>query len=84
MLRTQISLTDHERALLDAAALRTGQSMSALIRTAIGAVYGTERSSEDDLAAMRRAFGSWSDRQIDGEQWVEARRSGLRLRHDAP
>jgi hypothetical protein len=32
--------------------------MSCLIREAVDVVYGTERSAEDDLAAIRRAFGS--------------------------
>jgi hypothetical protein len=41
MERTQISLTAEERMTLDAEAARTGKSMSALIRYAVTAVYGT-------------------------------------------
>jgi len=77
--RTQISLTAEERRTLDAEASRTGLSLSALIRAAVDTVYGVERSSQDDLAAMRQAFGSWTDQDLNGEEWVEARRSGSRL-----
>lgn len=79
MLRTQISLTDEQRRALDAASDRTGRSMSALIRDAVDAVYASERSVEDDLAAMRRAFGSWKGRAVDGATWVDQVRSGRRL-----
>jgi len=81
MLRTQISLTVEERRLLDAAAARSGRSISALIRDAVDAVYGSERSTEDDLAAIRRSRGSWRSRkvEVDGAAWVERLRSGKRL-----
>jgi predicted nucleic acid-binding protein len=69
MLRTQISLTEEERALLDTAAARTGQSISALIREAVGVVYGPPRSAEEDLSAMRHAFGSWSESETGGAEW---------------
>jgi predicted DNA-binding protein len=79
MQRTQISLTSEERRALDAEAARTGRSISALIRDAVETVYGVERSSDDDLAAMRRAFGSWKEGELDGEAWVDRLRSGSRL-----
>lgn len=80
MQRTQISLTDEDRRLLDAEVARTGRSLSSLIRDAVNRVYGAQRSDDDDIAAMRRAFGSWADRDLDGAAWVEQRRSGRRLR----
>lgn len=78
MERTQISLTTEERQLLDAAATRTGRSMSALIRDAVDTVYGSERPSDGDLASMRRAFGSWKERDLDGAAWVDQIRSASR------
>jgi len=79
MQRTQISLTIDERKALDAEAARTGKSVSALIRDAVEAVYGTWRSSSDDLDLMRQSFGSWSDGSEDGAALVERLRSGSRL-----
>ncbi|MBA3340055.1 MAG: ribbon-helix-helix protein, CopG family [Geodermatophilaceae bacterium] len=79
MLRTQISLTEQERRVLDTASAQTGRSISALIRDAVDAMYGDQRSAADDLAAMRQAFGCWTDRNVDGESWVQELRSGRRL-----
>lgn len=79
MQRTQISLTGSERRALDEAAARTGRSLSSLIREAVDQVYGAERSTDDDLIAMRQAFGSWQGREPDGHAWVERRRSTRRL-----
>lgn len=79
MQRTQISLTAEERQTLDAEAARTGKSISALIRFAVTAVYGTSRSKNDDLDLMRQTFGSCSEHDEDGATVVEPLRSGSRL-----
>jgi hypothetical protein len=82
MRRTQISLTAEERQTLDAEVARTGKSMSALIRYAVTEVYGTWRSSNDDLDLMRQSFGTWTERDEDGAATVERLRSGSRLALD--
>ncbi len=78
MQRTQISLGDEERRLLDAEAARTGQSLSALIRHAVTIVYAPERDADTDLQAIADATGAWAGRDFSGESYVESLRSGRR------
>jgi hypothetical protein len=80
MLRTQISLTEEERHLLDSISARTGRSIAALIREAIKLAYGSEHSVDDDVAAMQRGFGAWQGRSTSGAAHVEQLRSGRRLK----
>lgn len=79
MLRTQISLTEEERALLDAEAGRTGLSISALIRRAVDRTYGTVSDASADIEVIEAAAGAWRDRDFDGATYVENLRSGARM-----
>lgn len=82
MQRTQISLTDQDRLLLEAEAQRTGRSMSALIRDAVRRAYGHRDDVDADLEAIDQAVGAWAGRDVDGEAYVEQLRSGGRV-HEA-
>jgi predicted DNA-binding protein len=84
MQRTQISLTDEDRQLLDAESARTGKSLSALIRDAVAEVYGDRRDLTTDLAAIEAAAGAWQARDEDGYDYVERLRPGTRFAHLSP
>lgn len=80
MLRTQISLSEDERQILDKVSAETGRSISALIRYAVDLAYGRGASIDDDLETMQRAFGAWNDRPLDGAAHVDSLRTGRRLK----
>lgn len=78
MLRTQVSLTEEQKRLLDARSAATGLSLSELVRRAIDRCYGSQRDVVADLEAIEQALGAWRDRDFDGEEYVERMRSGRR------
>ena len=78
--RTQIYLSREQAAALDREAKRTGTTRSHLIREAIEARYGPDRSGDEVREALRATAGLWSDRPESGEAYVERTRSGRRLR----
>jgi Arc/MetJ-type ribon-helix-helix transcriptional regulator len=74
--RTQVYLGEHELALLDEAAQRTGASRSELIRRSIRAELGT-LSTDDRRRALRASAGSWQGRDFTGREYVDAIRGDL-------
>jgi predicted transcriptional regulator len=61
MQRTQIYLTEDEARTLDRLAKERGQTRSHLIREAIHASYGTQRSHRDFTRILEAAAGAWRD-----------------------
>ena len=60
MLRTQIYLSEAERQGLQALALRSGRSQSALIREAIDA-FLQQHQPQERLARLRQGRGLWAE-----------------------
>lgn len=79
MLRTQISLTENQKRILDAKSAESGLSLSELVRQAVDRCYGGDRDLEHDLSRLRAGAGAWADRDETGEAYVERVRSGRRL-----
>jgi hypothetical protein len=77
--RTQITLTDAQYARLQEESDRSGLSLAELVRRALDDRYGPPQA-EELLEAIKYAFGSWTDRDFDGEAYVEALRHGLGIR----
>ncbi|WP_343571797.1 CopG family transcriptional regulator [Mycobacterium sp.] len=75
-MRTQITLTEQELALLDRAAQATGASRSELIRRAIHTAYGS-RSKQERTAALKSSAGAWRGRDVTGAEYVDAVRDNL-------
>ncbi|MDQ4214851.1 ribbon-helix-helix protein, CopG family [Microbacterium capsulatum] len=78
LTRTQISLSDDDRRVLDAVSRRTGSSMSALIREAIHSTYGDVGDPERLRGLIDASFGTIA-REVSGEELVDGLRSGRRL-----
>lgn len=72
MHRTQIYLSEKERQELQALALRTGRTQSALIREAIDR-FLERHHPEGRLARLRQGRGLWAQRQ-DLPVWAGLRR----------
>jgi predicted transcriptional regulator len=71
MQRTQIYLSEEERQGLQALALRSGRSQSALIREAIDA-FLVQHQPQGRLARLRQARGLWATRS-DLPDWQALR-----------
>jgi len=75
--RTQIYLTETERAALDRLAATTGRTKSQLIREAIEAHYLARPDMEQALRVLDETFGAWAgDGRPDGAGYVEIVRPG--------
>jgi Arc/MetJ-type ribon-helix-helix transcriptional regulator len=75
MGRTQVYLGSEELELLDRVSRETGASRSELIRRAVRVAFG-ETAKEERLQALRRSAGTWSGRQITGQEYVDEIRRG--------
>ncbi len=68
--RTQITLEDAQYERLQAEARQTGLGLAELVRRAVDKTYG--RSGTDEFRkAVDEALGAWSERDTDGEAYVE-------------
>ena len=74
--RNQITLTDSEYIRLKQESDRTGVGLAELIRRALTIAYGDPARS-DTAHVLGASFGSWQDREIDGEAYVERLRPGM-------
>jgi len=69
--RTQITLEDAQYERLLAESRASGLGLAELVRRAVDRVYGG--TGADEFArALDDSFGAWSDRDVDGEAYVEA------------
>lgn len=78
LTRTQISLSDDDRRVLEAVGRRTGRSMSALIRDAIRTAYGSAGEQNRISSLIDMSFGVITV-EVPGEHLVDGIRSGRRL-----
>ncbi len=73
--RTQITLTDAQYEQLKRESAHRGMSLAELVRRALHLAYGTQIDGAD--AALDASFGAWSDREFDGESYVDSMRPGM-------
>lgn len=73
--RTQITLSDHQYAVLRRQSERTGLGLAELVRRSLAATYGTDGLLDEQ--ALDDSFGAWRDRDFDGAIYVEELRPGL-------
>jgi len=74
MIRTQIYLTEEERAALKRLAKERSTSQSALIREAVD-LYLDDHSHQERLAKLRAGRGMWKDREDPHETFQAIRES---------
>ena len=77
--RTQVILSDAQYARLKGESELTGVRLGELVRRALEAAYGVSgpQGAEEGLAM---SFGAWTDRDLDGEAYVEQLRRGMARR----
>jgi hypothetical protein len=71
--RTQITLDDAQYQRLRQKSRQTGIGLAELIRRAVDHTYG-EADTDSVAQALEDSFGTWSDLDLDGEQYVESLR----------
>ena len=77
--RTQITLTDEQYARLLDESQRSGLGLAELVRRALERSYGS-MPAEDLVRALDASFGAWTERDFDGETYVEDIRRGMARR----
>lgn len=77
--RTQITLTDEQYHRLLGESGRTGLPLAELVRRAVNRAYSA-LGPDEILLALDESFGSWTDRDYNGTEYVEGLRRGLAAR----
>jgi hypothetical protein len=77
--RTQITLTDDQYDRLRTESERTGISLAELVRRAVDRSYGTTKHATL-IQALDDSFGSWTNRDFDGADYVDGLRRGMARR----
>ena len=77
--RTQITLSDEQYDRLRHESARSGLGLAELVRRAVDRSYGSA-THRQLLDALDSSFGSWTERDIDGADYVEGLRHGMARR----